>query len=112
LGEPLNLLEMYSRQPRPEYVSRNGDKTIANIGPCEAAEPTESPSPDSIEFIGNSWISYNFCELPEYLLDPNSREELHLSFKTAEPNGPIYFSSSHDLDFVIKLEVCILSSFK
>ena len=53
------------------------------------------------------WITYDIRELEDNMLVPSSREELHLTFETQDPNTPIMHSISEDRDLLLALEVCL-----
>ena len=98
----LNLLNLYTRQRRPSYVTINGPKSY--ILPV-----MEDPEGNLILFNGNHWVTYDMSKLEEgYRSDTNTREILTLTFRTLDRNSPLWFSSDEDRDILVTLMVRIV----
>ena len=96
LVESYNLLELYSEENRPDYISENGPKSYF---------PPQSEHPNNVIFDGTNWITYDISQINPELLRPNTREELHLTFRATDADSPIWYSTTDERDILVTLQV-------
>ena len=69
-----------------------------------AVFPTAAPN-KMLVFDGDSWISYDFSQLPEEYLKKNQYEKFHIRFKTDKPNGLLWYSGNEQRNMHLSLKV-------
>ena len=69
-----------------------------------SAFPTAGPN-KMLVFDGESWITYDFSQLPDEYLNKNQFEKFHIRFKSEEPNGLLWYSGTDQRNMHLSLKV-------
>ena len=94
----LDLLNIYTKRNRAGYVTINGPKSFFS-------HTSVIEDGNILVFDGNKWICYDNRYLDPNFLVPNSREELHITFRSTDPNSPIWYTSDANREILVTLEV-------